>query len=206
MGIRLIDVEAAEHAYRQFMVALGLDVNSAGTSDTPRRVAKAIAELTASSGKQLRVVEDGPAPFDAPAHPHQINLSPFESPSNSQLIVVRDIVFSSLCEHHHLPFTGNFHIGYVARDRVVGLSKFARIVDFYSKKPQMQERLTDEVADFLLENVRPYWLIVRVNATHQCCTARGARSVNSRTVTTRVFCDPEYDAGTKLSEFAASIA
>nr|MDT0662001.1 GTP cyclohydrolase I [Micromonospora sp. DSM 115978] len=154
---------AAEEAFRSFLAAFGMKDNEEVMENTPRRVVEAYAELFT------------PRPF-APTVFH--NEERYE-----ELVLVRSIPFRSVCEHHFLPFVGTAHVGYLPGAEVIGLSKLARIVETYSRRPQRQERLTVQVAQWLEETLRPRGVGVLMMARHSCMTLRGARADNASTVT-----------------------
>jgi GTP cyclohydrolase IA len=146
-----------EMAWQEILTGLGVKPTP-GMVDTPRRAAKALIELT--TGYQV----DVPGLFTT-----------FEKDGYDEMVVLRDIEFSSLCEHHVLPFTGRTHIAYVPQDRVVGLSKLARLVEAFSRRLQIQERMTEEIADALWSHLEPRGVMVVVQATHTCMALRGVR-------------------------------
>jgi len=158
-----VDLEAAEHAARDLLVALGADLGSAGLRETPRRIAGAYAELLT------------PEPFKATTFPNE--------ESYDELVVVRDIPFQSLCMHHLLPFHGTAHIGYLPGERIIGLSKLGRVVDLFARDLQLQERLTTQVVDWIDEHLAPRGVGVIIEATHLCMSLRGVQKAGSRTVT-----------------------
>jgi GTP cyclohydrolase I len=163
---REIDVTAAEAAVRDLLSALGRDHTSDHLRDTPRRVVGALAELLT------------PEPFDLTTFPNDEHYD--------ELVVARDIPFQSLCEHHLLPFHGVAHVGYVPADRILGLSKLARVVQLFARDLQVQERLTKQVADWLQQNLAPKGVGVVLEAEHLCMSVRGVRASGSRTVTSAV--------------------
>lgn len=146
-----------------FLDALGVDRRTEALRDTPRRVASAFAELL------------GPTPFRATTFPNDGGYD--------ELVVVSDIAFSSLCEHHLLPFVGVAHIGYLPGERIVGLSKLPRLVEHRARRLQVQERLTTEVADWLERTLRPRGVGVVMEATHMCMSLRGVRQPGALTTT-----------------------
>jgi GTP cyclohydrolase I len=161
-----INVAAAEQAVRDLLIALGRDHTSEHLSDTPRRVAGAFAELLT------------PEPFD---------LTTFANDEGyDELVLARDIPFHSLCEHHLMPFHGVAHIGYVPAERILGLSKLARVVELFARDLQVQERLTKQVADWLQQNLAPRGVGVVLEADHTCMSLRGVRAIGSHTVTSAV--------------------
>jgi GTP cyclohydrolase IA len=159
----LVDLDAAERAAADLLTALGADLDDEGLRDTPRRVAAAYAELLT------------PEPF---------NLTTFANDEGyDELILVRDIPFQSLCMHHLLPFHGVAHVAYLPNDRILGLSKLARVVDLFARSLQLQERLTTQVANWLQEQLQPKGVGVVVEAEHLCMSLRGVEKPGARTVT-----------------------
>jgi GTP cyclohydrolase I len=158
-----VDLAAAERAVADLLVALGRDPLGEHLSDTPRRVAAAYAELLT------------PREFNATTFPNDEGYD--------ELVVARDIPFSSLCEHHLLPFSGVAHVGYLPGDRIVGLSKLARVVELFARDLQVQERLTKQVAGWLQQRLAPKGVGVVLEAEHLCMSLRGVRASGSRTVT-----------------------
>jgi GTP cyclohydrolase I len=158
-----IDVPAAERAVADLLRALGRDPESPHLTETPRRVAGSFAEMLT-----------GP-PFE---------LTTFSNDEGyNELVMARDIPVQSLCEHHLLPFTGVAHVGYLPGDRILGLSKLARVVDLFARDLQVQERLTQQVADWLQENLVPRGVGVVIEAEHLCMSLRGVRARGARTTT-----------------------
>lgn len=158
-----VDLGAAEAAAADLLAALGLPLHSPHMADTPRRMAHAYAEM-------LTVAD-----FDLTTFPNDEQYD--------ELVLVENIPVRSLCEHHMLPFVGVAHIGYLPADRILGLSKFARLVDFHSHRPQTQERLTKQVAEHLRDLLDPRGIGVVVDAEHTCMSLRGVRATGSTTVT-----------------------
>ena len=170
-GYAEIDEARVRAAVRELLSAIGEDPDRPGLRDTPDRVARACREVF--GGCQ----ED----------PSRHLLRQFEEPGNEEMVIVRDIPFSSMCEHHLLPFTGRAHVCYLPRDgRITGLSKIARCVEGYARRPQLQERLTQQVADAMEMRLRARGVLVVLEATHTCMTMRGVRSAGSLTVTSAV--------------------
>jgi len=162
----VIDCDAAEQAIYELLVALGRDPRSEHLAETPRRVVEAYAELLS------------PEPFDLTTFPNDEHYD--------DLVLVRDIPFSSLCEHHLLPFHGVAHVGYLPAGRILGLSKLARVVARFAGDLQTQERLTMQVADWIDEHLRPKGVGVVVEADHTCMSLRGVRGSGVRTLTSAV--------------------
>jgi len=171
-----VDLAAAERAVRMLMRALAIDGSSPGLRDTPARAARAFAELTT------------PRPFRATTFPNDGDAD--------ALVVVRDITFHSLCEHHLLPFFGRAHVGYVPGERILGLSKLPRLVEACARRPQVQERLTAEIAHWLEWQLEPRGVGVVVEATHLCMAARGVgQAATTLTQVVRgAMCDPAMRA------------
>lgn len=163
---RQLDLPAAEEAARALLIALGADLEDEGLRDTPRRMAGSLAELLT------------PIPFAATTFPNDRGYD--------ELVLVRDVPFHSLCMHHLLPFQGVAHIGYLPGERIIGLSKLARVVEHFARDLQVQERLTVQVADWLQDELRPRGVGVVLQAEHSCMTLRGVRKPGSRTVTSAV--------------------
>jgi GTP cyclohydrolase I len=168
-----------ENAVREILEAIGEDPNREGLIDTPKRIAKMYEEifsgLNEDPRKHLEVF--------------------FQQEQHSELVLVKDIPFYSMCEHHFAPFFGIAHVGYIPRDgRLTGLSKLARVVETVSKRPQLQERLTSTIADVLVDKLQPYGVIVVVEAEHMCMTMRGVKKAGSKTITSAVRGTLEKDA------------
>jgi len=168
---KAVDLPRIEAAVREILVAVGEDPDREGLRLTPARVARAYAELFAG----LRV------------DPAQVLTTTFEA-NHEELILVRDIALMSLCEHHLLPFHGTAHIGYIpgADGRITGLSKLARLVEVYARRPQVQERLTSQIADLLMDRLEPRGVIVVLECEHLCMAMRGIQKSGARTVTSAV--------------------
>ncbi|MCI5841261.1 MAG: GTP cyclohydrolase I FolE [Clostridium sp.] len=161
-----MDKQRIEAAVREILIAIGEDPDREGLVETPSRVARMYEEIFGG-------LEDDPTR----------HLKLFDE-SSEEMVVVRDIPLYSMCEHHLIPFLGKAHIAYIPSDgRVIGLSKLARIVDCFARRPQLQERLTSQVADFLYENLQPMGVAVVIEAEHLCMTMRGARASGAKTMT-----------------------
>nr|WP_250447055.1 GTP cyclohydrolase I FolE [Actinotalea sp. C106] len=165
------DAERAERAIRELLLAVGEDPDRDGLQETPARVARAYAETFAGLYQDPREV-----------------LSTTFDLGHEEMILVKDIAVYSTCEHHLVPFHGVAHVGYIpgADGRITGLSKIARLVDLYARRPQVQERLTTQVADALVEVLAPRGVLVVVECEHLCMSMRGVRKPGSRTVTSAV--------------------
>lgn len=159
----MFDTEKSAEYYRKLIEQIGEDVNRDGLLDTPMRAAKALQFLTKGYNQSLEEV---------------VNNATFES-SNDQMVIVRDIEVYSMCEHHLLPFIGVCHVGYLPTGRVIGLSKIARIVDMYARRLQIQEGLTQEVAEAIQETTNAAGVGVLIEAKHLCMMMRGVEKQNS---------------------------
>ena len=162
----MIDHEKIEQAVRLLLEGMGEDVNREGLIDTPDRIARMYEEIY------------GGMEEDAATH-----LSRTFTVDSSEMVVEKDITFYSTCEHHFMPFYGKAHIAYIPDGKVVGLSKLARTVEVYAKRPQIQEQLTAQIADALMEYLKPQGAMVMLEAEHMCMTMRGVKKPGSRTVT-----------------------
>jgi GTP cyclohydrolase IA len=179
---REIDHAAVQRAARELLRALGADVDSEALQETPRRVADAYAELLT------------PQPFRATTFPNDDGYD--------ELIVARAIPFHSLCMHHLLPFHGVAHIGYLPRERIIGLSKLGRVVELFARDLQIQERLTTQIADWLERELRPKGVGVVLEAEHLCMSLRGVQKFGAKTVTSALHGLVRDDARTR-QEFLA---
>jgi GTP cyclohydrolase IA len=177
-----IDMAAAQRAAADFLAALGIEVGQEGLHETPARMARAYAEL-----------------FDA--QPLQLTTFPNEA-GYDELVLARDIPFRTVCEHHLLPFAGVAHVGYLPGERILGLSKLARLVEHFAARPQTQERLTKQVADCLAARLRPLGAGVVLKAEHTCMTLRGVRSIGATTVTSALLGTLRADASSRAEFFA----
>ncbi|MDP9883065.1 GTP cyclohydrolase I [Sinomonas atrocyanea] len=166
-----MDLPRIEAAVREILLAVGEDPDRSGLKDTPKRVAKAYAETFA--GLHHNAEEILGVTFDM---------------DHEELVLVKDIPFYSTCEHHLVPFHGVAHVGYIPSHdgRVTGLSKLARLVDVYARRPQVQERLTTQVADAIVSHLKPRGVIVVVDCEHMCMSMRGVRKPGAHTVTSAV--------------------
>ena len=179
---RQIDHDAVQRAARELLRGLGADVDAEALEETPRRVAEAYAELLT------------PQPFRATTFPNDEGYD--------ELIVARAIPFHSLCMHHLLPFQGVAHVGYLPGERIVGLSKLGRVVEFFSRDLQIQERLTTQVADWLERELEPKGAGVVLEAEHLCMSLRGVQKLGANTVTSALHGALRDDARTR-QEFLA---
>ena len=176
-----MDKERIERAVREILIAIGEDPDREGLLETPKRVARMYEEVF------LGLESD----------PEQ-HLKIFNEEKNEEMVVVRDIPLYSMCEHHLLPFVGKAHIVYIpGSGKVIGLSKLARIVDNFARRPQIQERLTSQIADFLMEHLEPQGVAVVIEAEHLCMTMRGARAAGAKTTTSALRGSMRSDARTR---------
>jgi GTP cyclohydrolase I len=178
----LLDLARAERAAGEFLDALGIDTDSESLRGTPGRMARAYAEL-----------------FSAP----EFDLTTFPNDERyDELVLARSIPLRSVCEHHLLPFTGVAHVGYLPGERILGLSKLARVVEHFAARPQVQERLTKQVAGWLQDNLSPAGAGVVIEAEHSCMTVRGVRAAGSTTVTSALLGTLRDDPRSRQEFFA----
>lgn len=166
-----MDQERIRNAVREILFAIGEDPDREGLKDTPSRIAKMYGEvfsgLHEDPRKHLQIF--------------------FEEEEHRELVLVKDIPFYSMCEHHLVPFFGHAHVGYLPKEgRLTGLSKLARVVETLARRPQLQERLTTSIADSLVDTLDPYGVIVVIEAEHMCMTMRGVKKAGSKTITSAV--------------------
>jgi GTP cyclohydrolase I len=177
-----IDLAAAEKAAADLLTALGIDHDSGPLAATPGRIARAYAELLT------------PRPFSMTTFPNDEGYD--------ELVIARDIPFVSLCEHHLLPFIGTAVVGYLPKDRILGLSKLARVVEHFSRRPQVQERMTTQIARWLDDQLAPNGVGIVMQAEHTCMTVRGVAARGATTVTSTLLGTLRDDARSR-SEFLA---
>ncbi len=177
-----IDVEAAERAAADLIGALGMDVRDPSLAATPRRIARAYAELLT---------------------PREFNLTTFPNEEGyDELVLARAIPFTSVCEHHLLPFSGIAAVGYLPDHRIIGLSKLARVVELFARRPQVQERMTKQIAGWLDTHLRPRGVGVVLHAEHSCMTVRGVQARGATTVTSALLGTLRTDSRSR-AEFLA---
>lgn len=177
-----IDLPAAERAAGQFLRAMGIGLESESMRGTPGRMARTYAELFTSR------------PFDLTTFPNEEGYD--------ELVLARAIPVRSVCEHHLLPFVGVAHVGYLPGDRILGLSKLARVVEHFACRPQVQERLTKQVADWLCEQLHPKGVGVVIEAEHTCMTLRGVLATGSSTITSTLLGTLREDARSRQEFFS----
>lgn len=163
------DHDRAVHAVNELLLALGEDPTRDGLRDTPERVARSLSENFAGLWKS----------------PEEVLTTTFDI-GHEELVIVKDIEVFSHCEHHLTPFHGVAHVGYIPNGKITGLSKIARLVDLYARRPQVQERMTTQIADALVEILKPAGVIVIIECEHLCMSMRGVRKGQARTVTSAV--------------------
>lgn len=164
-----MDKEKIEQAVTLFLEGIGDDINREGIQETPARISAMCEEIFAGMGQNAREYLE--RTFTA---------------QNNEIVIEKDITFYSLCEHHLLPFYGKVHIGYIPDGKVVGLSKLARTVEVYARRPQIQEQMTAQIADDIMAYLKPKGVMVMIEAEHMCMTMRGVQKPGSKTVTTIV--------------------
>ena len=163
----MVDKTKVEAAIQLLLEGIGEDINREGLVDTPARVARMYEEICGG--------------LDETAEEH---LSKTFTSSNSEMVIEKDITFYSLCEHHLMPFYGKAHIAYIPNGKVVGLSKLARTVEVFARRPQIQEQLTGQIADAIMEILKPQGVMVYMEAEHMCMTMRGVKKPGAKTITT----------------------
>ena len=163
---KMVDIERIEKAVREILLAVGEDAGREGLKYTPQRVAAMYAELLAGMHE------------DPSEHVRSIFTEKYD-----EVVLLRDIPFYSICEHHLMPFIGSAHVAYLPSGVVLGVSKLARIIDCFSRQLQVQERLTDQIADFLMTSLKPQGVVVVLEASHSCMTIRGVKKSGSVMVT-----------------------
>src|SRR5215207_9058676 len=169
-GARGVDLEKIERGVRLILEGVGEDAERPGLQRTPRRVAEMYAELTAGMHE------------DPSEH-----VQPLPGDRHDEMVIVKDIHFASLCEHHLAPFVGRCHLAYIPKGgRIVGLSKLARLVETFARRLQVQERLTSEIADTLFDGLEPVGVMVVMEAEHTCMTVRGVRKPGAVTITSAI--------------------
>jgi GTP cyclohydrolase I len=182
-----VDHERIRRAVREILVAVGEDPNREGLLETPDRVARMYAEVFSG-------LRTDPA----------VHLQTMFTQKHDEMVLVKDIEFASCCEHHLLPFIGKAHIAYLPNGKIVGLSKLARVVDAVARRPQVQERMTEHIADLIMTHLKPRGVGVIVEASHSCMTIRGVRKPGAMTITSSMRGGFLNDAATR-SEFMSLV-
>ena len=162
----MVDKKKIEEAVKLLLEGIGEDVNREGLRETPNRIARMYEEIFAGMDESA-----------------QVHLSKTFSSTGSEMVIEKDIVFYSTCEHHLMPFYGKAHVAYIPDGKVVGLSKLARCVEVYARRPQIQEQMTAQIADAIMSELKPKGVMVVVEAEHLCMTMRGARASGAQTRT-----------------------
>ncbi len=184
-----MNLKMMEDGFKMILEGMGEDVNREGLLETPKRVAKMYAEVMSSLSGEQRAEDILKTRF------HE---------KYDEMIVVPNIPFASMCEHHFLPFTGKAHVAYIPGDCVVGLSKIPRVVEFYARFPQIQERMTRQIAELIQKELKPKGVAVLLEASHMCMTMRGIKKPGATMVTTQLLGCFKTDEKTR-AEFLASI-
>ncbi|MBN1617884.1 GTP cyclohydrolase I FolE [Candidatus Dojkabacteria bacterium] len=177
-----------EENIKKILESIGEDPAREGLIDTPKRVVNMYKELFSGYSADLSCVA-----------------KVFDSEGYEDMVTVKDIDFFSTCEHHIIPFFGKVHIAYIPNGKIIGLSKFGRIVEIFARRLQLQERLTNQIADFIEEKISPRGLIVAIEGTHLCMVMRGIKKINSRTITSIVRGNFKTEEVEKRREFFSSI-
>ena len=183
-----IDKPRIEAAFREILLAIGEDVDREGLKETPSRVARMYEEIF------------GGLHMDPSEH----LLKQFSAEHHDEMVLIKDIPVYSMCEHHFMPFYGVAHVAYIPRKdgAITGLSKIARTVEGYAKRPQVQERLTTEIADAIMDRLNPQGVLVVIEAEHMCMTMRGVKKPGSKTITSAVRGNFKTNAATRSEAFA----
>ncbi len=166
----MIKLKKIEKAVKDILLAIGEDINREGLKKTPQRVAEMYAEL-----------------FSGVGNDPSSQLTSFKQGEHEEMVMVRDIPFYSICEHHLIPFIGKAHVVYIPKaGRVTGLSKLVRVIEGYAKRPQVQENLTSQIADTIMEKLKPHGVLVVIEAEHLCMSMRGVKKPGATAVTSAV--------------------
>jgi GTP cyclohydrolase I len=185
-GKRILDEQKIELAVKMIIEAIGEDPEREGLKETPARVARMYAEI-------FRGLHEDP----------EVHLEKIFSEDHNEMVIVKDIPLYSMCEHHLLPFYGKAHVAYIPRKgKVTGLSKLARVVDGYARRPQLQERLTSQIADSIMNCLKAYGVLVVIEAEHMCMTFRGVNKPGSKTITSAVRGGFQKNEATRAEAFS----
>jgi len=181
-----VDLEMIARGVRLILEGIGEDPTRPGLQETPARVAEMYAELTAGMREDPR-----------------LHVVPLPGDKHDEMVMVKDISIASLCEHHLAPFVGKCHIAYIPKEgRILGISKLARLAETFSRRLQLQERLTTDIANTLFEGLRPIGVMVVIEAEHTCMTLRGVRKANAKTITSAVLGGFRNDPRTRAEAMA----
>jgi GTP cyclohydrolase I len=181
-----VDLKKVARGVRLILEGIGEDPDRPGLKDTPRRTAEMFAELTAG-------MREDP----------QVHVVPLPGDKHDEMVIVKDIHFASMCEHHLAPFVGKCHIAYIPRNgNILGLSKLARIAETFARRLQLQERLTTDIANTLYEGLKPLGVMVVIEAEHTCMTLRGVRKAGAKTITSAVLGGFRKDPRTRAEAMA----
>lgn len=165
----MMNKKKIEQGVKLILEGIGEDIERPGLKDTPHRVAKMYEEI-----------------FSGLESPEEDLLKPIEGESHDEMVLLKDIPFYSMCEHHLLPFIGKAHVAYIPSGKITGLSELAKALEYFAKRPQVQERLTANLADLIMERLKPRGCMVVIDAEHLCMSMRGIKKPGSRTVTSAV--------------------
>jgi len=182
----MFDEQKIEHAVRLILEAIGEDPDREGLKDTPSRVARMYSEI-----------------FQGLREDPEVHLEKIFPEQHNEMVIVKDIPLYSMCEHHLLPFYGKAHVAYIPRKgNLTGLSKLARVVEGYARRPQLQERLTSQIADSIMDRLNAYGVLVVIEAEHMCMTFRGVKKPGSKTITSAVRGGFQKNEATRAEAFA----
>lgn len=185
-AVREVDLEMIARGVRMILEGIGEDADRPGLKETPQRVAEMFAELTSG-------LREDPKDY----------VVPLPGDKHDEMVIVKDISIASMCEHHLAPFVGKCHIAYIPKEgRIIGLSKLARVAETYSRRLQLQERLTTDIANTLYETLQPLGVMVVIEAEHTCMTLRGVRKASAKTVTSAVLGGFRKDPRTRAEAMA----
>lgn len=185
-AVREVDLEMIARGVRMILEGIGEDADRPGLKETPQRVAEMFAELTSG-------LREDPNDY----------VVPLPGDKHDEMVIVKDISIASMCEHHLAPFVGKCHIAYIPKEgRIIGLSKLARVAETYSRRLQLQERLTTDIANTLYETLQPLGVMVVIEAEHTCMTLRGVRKASAKTVTSAVLGGFRKDPRTRAEAMA----
>lgn len=195
-----IDPDKARRHYEEFLACIGLDTSEEGLADTPERVTQWMLAATANYRRKPQLTCS--AVYD---RARELKLTTFPAGSADQLVFEGGITFNTICMHHMMPFFGTAYVAYLPKDKIIGLSKLPRVVDFFSKRPQTQEYLTSEIVEYLVDILDPLFVGVLIRAQHTCVSCRGVLKPDAYTITSKFHClTGEMD--TTKKEFLSLVA